>query len=212
MKQLPPRMLNEPKREVSVFGVILSVLIALLVALLFFEMWFARHIIPICVDGRSMNNTLQSGDWVYARRDAEPERGDIVIVDVSTLKEKDGSPLYRGIDTIIKRLVAVGGDEVKCTDGVLYIRYAGEEEFAPLPEPPERLGTCPDFGPVKVGEGEMFLLGDNHTNSEDSIGKGCLPFENIAGVVTEWSLEHKESITAWENFRQSIRDFFGKDK
>jgi signal peptidase I len=38
-----------------------------------------------------------------------------------------------------------------------------------------------DFGPVRVGEGEIFVLGDNRLNSHDSRAIGPISLDRVVG-------------------------------
>jgi signal peptidase I len=119
----------------------------------------------------SMVPTLEAGDRVLANkfvyRFVEPERGDIVVF--GSVNGED--------ETLIKRVVGVGGDEIQVQDGVLFVNGEPQEEPYLNKESPSR-----DFyGPVKVPEGHVFLMGDNRGNSSDSRVFGPVPLENLKG-------------------------------
>ena len=191
-----PQPLNQRKsNNLSCFFVILC---ALLAAALLFDLWFVRRYFVVEVSGGSMENTLFDGDMLYADRAVEPQRGDIVIIDVSPYQE-DG--VFRG-DFIIKRLIALEGDSIQCKGNILYLKKAGEDKYSRLEEPYTDFPTR-DFGEVTVGEGEIFFLGDHRNNSTDSRveGVGCLKLSDVVGVVPEWSVKYRKIIGAWEQFR-----------
>lgn len=102
----------------------------------------------------------------------------------------------------IKRVVAVAGDTVELRENDLYIN--GE----PLPREPVGEETSdrylyksvreqetnnghtysvqytnkdPNFGPIKVKDGNFFAMGDNRDNSADSRCWGQVPVENVKG-------------------------------
>ncbi|MDQ4062792.1 MAG: signal peptidase I [Actinomycetota bacterium] len=126
---------------------------------------------PFWIPSESMLPTLEVGDRLFVDkfiyRFWEPEVGDIVVFDGL---ETD--------DELIKRVVAVAGDRVKVRNGVL--RVNGE-----FPEEPyARAAIFPDgseFGPTKLQEGEVFVMGDNRGNSRDSRFFGPVPIEDIQG-------------------------------
>jgi signal peptidase I len=126
---------------------------------------------PFWIPSESMLPTLEVGDRLFVDkfiyRFREPEVGDMVVFDGL---ETD--------DELIKRVVAVAGDRVKVRDGVL--RVNGE-----FPEEPyARAVLFPDgsdFGPTRLQEGEVFVMGDNRGNSRDSRFFGPVPLENIEG-------------------------------
>ena len=123
------------------------------------------------VPTESMVPTLLVGDRVFANkfiyRFAEPERGDIVV-----FEDVEG-----GEDYLIKRVVAVAGDRVRVVNGVLKVNRETQDE--PYVEPQFPNGSV--YGPERLPEGYVFVMGDNRGNSADSRVFGPLPVENIEG-------------------------------
>ena len=123
------------------------------------------------VPTKSMVPTLEVGDRVFANkviyRFTEPERGDIVV-----FEDVEG-----GEDYLIKRVVAVAGDRVRVSNGRLKVDGEIQEETYIKPQVPD--GSI--YGPEKVPEGYVFVMGDNRGNSADSRVFGLLPIENIEG-------------------------------
>ena len=123
------------------------------------------------IPSESMVPTLLVGDRVFVNkfiyRFTEPERGDVVVFESVNGGEED----------LIKRVVGVAGDEVEVRGGVLSVN----EE--PQNEPYLNRGIPDDsfFGPTRLSEGEVFVMGDNRANSADSRVFGPLPIENIEG-------------------------------
>ncbi len=215
----PILLTGREKRSFSLFSVLVSVLLVLIFAFFFFEMWFLGRFTPVCVDGRSMLMTLEDGDWLYADSEEPPERGDIVIIYVKEYTDEDGHALFSSeanrepITYIIKRVIALEGDEIYCSGNQVYLKKQGEAEFTCLTEPYAYYDpTCAPlyFGnalhPIEVGEGEMFVMGDNRLHSNDSTEIGTLLTKDVTGVVPVWALEHKGAITRWENFRDRFRN------
>ena len=126
---------------------------------------------PIRVHADSMRPTLHSGDEIVIDRLSlvlrDPHRGELVVAN---------SP-SGGL--VVKRVAALGGDSIGIEDGVLvvngkqqregYVDYASVDGFY--------------FGPVDVPKGEVFLLGDNRANSEDSRDFGPVPEDEVVGRV-----------------------------
>ena len=193
-----PEFLGErERRESRVFSAVLIAACILLVLVFAADLYITNNFLLVIVDGQSMQNTLFEGDALYIDVHETPDRGDIVVLDVTDYPEypHDGD----GVHYIIKRVIALGGDEVYAEDGVVYLKKAGEEEFSALEEPYAR-GETEDFSLVRVQEGEVFFLGDNRTVSLDSHTNGCLFLSDVVGVVTSFSLAHKDFIAGWVRF------------
>ena len=114
----------------------------------------------ITVQGPSMQHTLYAGDKVVVLKNlfCRVEAGDVVMV------HQYNAPLN---ETIIKRVVATGGQRVDIdyTSGTVYVDGVALEE-AYIAE-----RTYMDEGmtfPLTLGEGELFLMGDNRNHSTDS--------------------------------------------
>jgi signal peptidase I len=123
------------------------------------------------IPSESMVPTLEVGDRVFVNkfiyRFAEPERGDVVVFESVNGGEED----------LIKRIVAVAGDEIEVRNGTLLVN--GEEQEEPyLTENPPFTGS---YEPTEVPEEHVFVMGDNRGNSADSRVFGPLPVENIEG-------------------------------
>jgi signal peptidase I len=123
------------------------------------------------IPSESMVPTLLVGDRVFVNkfiyRFAEPERGDVVVFESVNGGEED----------LIKRIVAVAGDEIEVRNGTLLVN--GEEQVEPyLNENPPFNGS---YEQTEVPEGNVFVMGDNRANSADSRVFGPLPVENIEG-------------------------------
>ncbi len=183
-----PKMLNERSNNspfAKVMSALASLLIILLCAFFVYRIWFNHNYFVVEVVGSSMEQTTFDGDRIYAKRGHSAQRGDVIIIDVT---KYDGFS-FSG-DLIIKRLIACGGDTVKCENGVVSVKYKGKEAFTALTEP-YAYGETSDFAEKTVGEGEIFFLGDNRGDSYDSRFVGCFLVEDIIGVVPEWAIRHK---------------------
>lgn len=136
------------------FDVVDSIKGAAIVAFVVF--CFAFRVIG--VDGDSMLPTLHNGDWVLVSGTSyDIDRGDIVIVT---------QPWERNVP-IVKRVIAVGGDEVDIDfyEGVVYVN--GEKLQEDYLDELTRTGFDVTF-PQKVPDGTVFIMGDNRDNSLDS--------------------------------------------
>jgi signal peptidase I len=101
-----------------------------------------------------------------------PNRGDVVIF------RYPGDPRKN----YVKRVVGLPGDTVEIRDGILYVNHKA------LDEPYKLLAAHGDYGPVKVRDGYLFVLGDNRDHSNDSRYWGELPLANVEAkaIVRYW--------------------------
>jgi len=110
-----------------------------------------------------------------------PARRDVVVFDPPdsfwelSARKADG-------EALIKRVVAVAGDEVEVRNGQLIIN--GEIQVEPYTAEPADY-TLP---PLRVPPGQVFVLGDNRNKSFDSHYWGFLPVKNVIGhaIFTYW--------------------------
>ncbi len=192
MVELPISIEKKPERKQDLLSTVAVIILAVVfIFVLSFRILYTR----IYVVGSSMQSTLtgalspnsSGGDYVYICKYIQPRRGDIVVIDV-------------GNRSLIKRVIAVGGDKIKLEKGVLYLNDEIKEE--PYVSPDRNLDPVKNtFEELTVDEGYVFCMGDNRDNSEDSRGiYGCMPVENILGVVTGWSMQFKDAVTDWNTF------------
>ena len=178
-------------------------------ALFGFRIYWTENFGGVEVDGASMNNTLYHGEELlmkyYDEGDAL-ERGDVIVVYVADYPEvieyNRGKSEKNKLTYLIKRLIAMEGDKVKCVDGQVYVCYAGTDEFVALNEPYAYYTNraAYDFDTYTVGEDEIFFLGDNRNNSCDSryneksgshLSGRLYKEKDIFGIVPEWAIEYQ---------------------
>ena len=220
-----------------------AVLLAFLALMLLFLNFWSSSFGFVLVSGPSMNNTLYSGEYLLSYKVVHPEyelkRGDIIVVGVGHIPEwqedNQGKPSNRQTHFIIKRLIAMEGDIVRCTQGEMEICYAGtwdetmgydEYPFVTVDEPyayyDEGEGgkdaPCNTFE-YTVGEGEIFFLGDNRNHSKDSryLQEGysqlnrLYKIDDVTAVVTDWALKHQKGLEKYlVKIPSKIKNFITK--
>lgn len=137
----------------------------------------------VSVDGPSMTPTLLDGDRLALLSNtlySEPKAGDVVVASV---------PTYSDGEAIVKRVIAVEGQEVDVRYdasgvGTVYVDGKALEE----PYINETMGyplyETISF-PATVPEGCVFVMGDNRNGSTDSRTDsiGCVDSRKILGRV-----------------------------
>ena len=139
---------------------------------------------PYVIPSGSMEPTIEISDRVLANkfvyRFGEPERGDVVVLDDPT-----GT-----VQTLIKRVIATGGETVDLVDGKVLIDGVALDE--PYTHGKESVPMTPEITfPYTVPEDSVWLMGDNRTNSADSRVFGAVPLSEIRGqaICTFWPLD-----------------------
>lgn len=152
-----------------------SVVVALLIVLLIHQYGF--HLST--VKGASMQPTIEEGEWLFINKMVpwlgSPKRGDVVVV-----REPDGSDTEHPF--LVKRVVAIAGDEVYIRQGKLYVNGEESEEAYT-----DTLIEDGRFDSYKVEEGHVFVMGDNRHRhaSYDSRSFGAVSMKQVEGRA-EW--------------------------
>ena len=166
------------------FAAVIAVVVKALLAQAFF------------IPSASMEPQLTGGDRVVVSRMAydlhDPRRGDIVVFDDpldvdapdrAFVLVRLGREALEAVGVVrpddkelIKRVIGLPGESVSARGGIVHV------DGRPLTEPylPDGLVTG-DFGPVAVPEGELFLMGDNRSNSKDGRVFGTVSVDSIVG-------------------------------
>ncbi|MFF3750777.1 signal peptidase I [Streptomyces sp. NPDC002018] len=202
--------------------------IALLLALLIKTFLVQAFSIP----SDSMQDTLQRGDRVLVDKltpwfGSEPDRGEVVVFhDPGGWLEGTPTPETNVVQNflsfiglmpsaeekdLIKRVIAVGGDTVECQKGgkVQVNGHPLNEEGYIYP------GNTPcddePFGPIKVPEGRIWVMGDHRQNSLDSRyhqelpGRGTVSTDEVVGraFVVAWPVNRWSFLSVPDTFDQS---------
>jgi signal peptidase I len=159
-----------------------------------------------------MENTLLVGDFLFVNKflygakipftDSrlpglrEPRRGDIIVFKFPLDPRRD----------FIKRAIGLPGDTLEIRNRVVYVNgrpleepyvHSSDDRVRPpgLIDPASipRAGNADNYGPVRVPEGHLFMMGDNRQNSEDSRYWGFLDENLIKGkaLIIYMSWDHE---------------------
>ncbi|MBK5256541.1 MAG: signal peptidase I [Vicinamibacteria bacterium] len=130
-------------------------------------------------------------DFILAKRPIR--RGDVLVFKFPEDPSRD----------FIKRVIGLPGETLEIQDKQVLIngQPLTETDYAHFLEPPLKR-TDPDyglygedirdnFGPKRIPDGQLMMMGDNRDNSRDSRFWGTLPVSQVKGraVVVYWSYE-----------------------
>ncbi len=158
MNQADPKASEHNEQEgrfsSSLFDWSESIVFSLIIVVVVFTFLFRM----ISVSGQSMEPTLLDRDMMVVSNLAyAPERGDVVVVNKPTTQ----------FGSIVKRVIAVGGDTVDINFATGDGMVNGEVLDEPYIKEPTYTAEGTAF-PLTVPEGQLFLMGDNRNRSNDS--------------------------------------------
>lgn len=116
----------------------------------------------------------------------KPERGDIIVFKYPEDPSRD----------FIKRVIGVGGDTVEGKNKKIFVNGIEiKEPYVRHTDPsihPGDLDPRDNFGPVKVPEGKLFVMGDNRDQSYDSRFWGFVDLKAVKGkaLIIYWSWDN----------------------
>lgn len=133
---------------------------------------------PHKVSGASMTPNFLNGNYILTDkvtyRFSQPKRGDIIVLKNPRDESQD----------FIKRIIAIPGDEVKISEGHVFINdYLLEELYLKKGILTEPRNFLQEDEEIKVGVNQYFVFGDNRNASSDSREWGPITKEEIVGRV-----------------------------
>jgi signal peptidase I len=182
-------------RARRVVGEIMLLIAVPMIAAFFLKSYVAQ---AFYIPSASMEPKLEEGDRVIvsklAYRLQSPGRADVIVFHPPVPAPEDHAALplralhgvlaavgirQPGDDTFIKRVVGLPGETVEGREGRVFV------DGAPLDEPYLDPGVVTsDFAPVHLGDSQLFVMGDNRTNSSDSRSFGPVDRRRVVGEAT----------------------------
>ena len=217
---LPVKDIGEIRKS-SIRENIEEVLVAVLLAL--FISTFAVQAFKI--PSGSMKQTLQIGDHILVNKFIygvkvpfskttiipvkKPKRGDIIVFKFPMDPEKD----------FIKRVVGVAGDKVEIRNKQVFVNnMKADSSFAQFTDsfivpgcPPGIRQDAPcrkdNFGPIKVPENKIFVMGDNRDQSFDSRFWGFVDSKAVNGkaFIIYWSWDSGNFGVRWKRVGRMLK-------
>jgi signal peptidase I len=147
-------------------GALLRLLLVVLVSVII----FTQVLVPLRIEGKSMEPTHKDGGFTFCWRGrylfAKPARGDVVAIRFA------GRQVM-----LLKRIIALAGETVEFRNGALFIN--GEW----VQEPYIRTPSDWNLTSRKVEPGKVYVVGDNRTVALDRHQMGQVEEERIMGSV-----------------------------
>lgn len=163
----------------------------------------------------SMEDTLLVGDFLIVNKFIygikipftdtrlpgirEPLYGDVIV-----FQYPNPDPRARK-ENYVKRCIGTPGDVIELKNNVLYLNGERKDEsFIKLKPPTPRWA---DYGPIKIPEDSLFMMGDNRNWSADSRDWGFMDKSLMKGkaVAIYWSWDGKLKRPRFERLFDVIR-------
>jgi signal peptidase I len=168
------------------------------------------------IPSESMRDTLLVGDFLFVNKFEygpkipfthirlpgirSPRRGDVIVFQFPQDPTKD----------FIKRCIGTGNQTIEVRDKVVKVDgQALKEPYTRHTDPeirPAGYDFRDNFGPLTVPKGEMFMMGDNRDNSNDSRYWGTLKMDLVKGraMFLYWSWDGSRTWPRWNRIFQVI--------
>jgi signal peptidase I len=122
-----------------------------------------------------------------------PKRGDILVFIYPEDRSKD----------FIKRVIGIPGDTIEIRDKKIFLSGKPMTDTHGVHSDsliiPGAVQPRDNFGPVKVPEGSLFVMGDNRDESYDSRFWGFVDMKDVLGkaLIIYWSWNQEEYGVRW---------------
>ena len=155
---------------------ILETLVLTLIVFLVIQLFVAQ---PYQIQQQSMEDTLMPNQYLLVDKLTphfdDYHRGDIVVFEppAGWARDASGTPF-------IKRVIGVGGDTVDIHDGHVFVNGSQVDEpylYQGQPTVP----ADPQNHSWKIGDGQLFVMGDHRSNSQDSRAFGPIQKSSVIG-------------------------------
>jgi len=195
--------MSKPKSKLQEY--IEAIILAILIAFFIRTFVIQAYKIP----SGSMKPTLLIGDHILVSKFnygirlplirstlvpvGTPKRGDIVVFIYPEDRSKD----------FIKRLIGLPGDVIEVRDKKILLNGLPWSDAHGVNVDnliiPGSVQPRDNFGPVKVPEGSLFVMGDNRDESYDSRFWGFVPMKDVLGkaLIIYWSWNQEDSGVRW---------------
>ena len=169
------------------------------------------------IPSESMKDTLLVGDFLFVNKFEygakipfthirlpglrQPKRGDVIVFQFPQDPSKD----------FIKRCVATGGETVEIKNKQVSVNGVTlREPYTIHTDPlvkPAGYEYRDNYGPYTVPPGELFMMGDNRDNSNDSRYWGTLDMDLVKGraMFLYWSWDGQKTWPRWNRILRMIR-------
>jgi len=200
-----PKSLLREYVDTALYAVILTLLLRVFVVQAF------------RIPSESMVPTLLVGDFLFVNKFeygpklpfthvrlpgiTHPKLGDVIVFQYPQDPSRD----------YIKRCVATGGQTVEVKDKALYVEGKKRDEpfviHGDAMVQPAAFGPRDYFGPFTVPPGNLFMMGDNRDNSNDSRFWGPVDFDLVRGraMFIYWSWDGDRNWPRFQRLFKAIR-------
>ena len=207
------------ERQKTVFREYLEAVIIALVLALFIRTFVVQ---AFKIPSGSMENTLLVGDHILVNKfsygikipnrmpfskiklfkdirffEKMPERGDVIVFEYPKDESRD----------FIKRVIGLPGDLIEIKEQIVYINGKPMEELYAHHSKPPTESERDRLEPRKIPEKELFMMGDNRENSQDSRFWGFLNMDRIKGkaFIIYWSWNSEKFSVRWNRLARILK-------